>query len=232
MDENKLKLLGLNTYEVKVFKTLLYKGKSKASFISQDSGVPNGKIYDTLASLEEKGLIAIIPQEVKYFVAKPITQLKELLKEKQKQLQDLDKELKELENLTQEHIKGEILLVKGKKGFHNLMKNLKQTNNVCYTIKWKADTTDMNFQKGFKNIKKRVPDVKTIYDYNTPKENIKFWEKYQKEYKFIESDKVAIEINDEQVFISIIELNSTILITSKNFAKVMQQLFKAYYDNN
>lgn len=50
-------LLGLNRYETKVYITLLSKGPKKAIEIASISGVPRGRVYDVLRSLEAKGLI-------------------------------------------------------------------------------------------------------------------------------------------------------------------------------
>lgn len=234
MIEEKLKLLGLNNYEIKAYLTLLHKGKSKASFISQDSGVPNGKIYDTLASLENKGLITIIPEEIKRFVATPIKNLKELLEKKQKELIELNKEIKNLKNIQEERQEGRIILVRGKRNFHKIVKEVSKNKTFSYVIKWKADINDLSFIRDTKNSIKRGIIHKTIFDYNVPKENLKFWQKNlpRLDYtKRINADGIAMQINDTDVMISNIELNSTILIKSKNFAQTMKELFEAYYDN-
>lgn len=234
MNESKLKLLGLNSYEIKVLLTLIYKGKSKASTLTQNSGVPSGKIYETLQSLEEKGLVATIPETVKYFVAKPITHLKELLKEKQKQLLCLDKELQELETLSAEQSKGDIVVVKGKNAFHRMVKTLDKAKTFNYTLKWNVNITDMNFQKSSKEAIKRNVLIKTLYDVNTPKENIDYWRKKfstKNPIKYIQGGKIAMGITDTQVFFSIVELNSTVIISSDEFSHLMKQFFEAYWDN-
>lgn len=50
-------LLGLNKYEARVYITLLRKGPKKAVDLSSISGVPRGRVYDVLRSLEAKGLV-------------------------------------------------------------------------------------------------------------------------------------------------------------------------------
>lgn len=234
MIEEKLKLLGLNNYEIKAYLTLLHKGKSKASFISQDSKVPNGKIYDTLASLENKGLIAIIPEEVKRYVAKPIENLKNMLKEKEDELKKLSQEIDKLKDIQEERQEGNIMLVRGKRNFHKIVKETPTSETFSYTIKWKADITDMNFMQSVKKGMKRKLNMKTLYDYNTPKENLKIWKSKFPKLDFskkINADGIAMSINDTSVMISNLELNSTILIKSKKFVKTMKELFEAYYEN-
>ncbi|MBW3022798.1 helix-turn-helix domain-containing protein, partial [Candidatus Woesearchaeota archaeon] len=48
-----LKELGLTENEAKAYETLLRLGKTSASHISKESGVPYGRIYNVLSSLEE-----------------------------------------------------------------------------------------------------------------------------------------------------------------------------------
>jgi sugar-specific transcriptional regulator TrmB len=52
-----LQELGLSDYESRVYLALLEKGVLTASQVSKQSGVPYSKVYETLASLEEKGWI-------------------------------------------------------------------------------------------------------------------------------------------------------------------------------
>ena len=52
-----LEKIGLTSYEIKTFSTLLKSGEVTASDLSQKSGVPYSKIYEVLGSLEEKGWI-------------------------------------------------------------------------------------------------------------------------------------------------------------------------------
>src|SRR5215208_4382744 len=47
--------LGLTSYEIKVYLSLLEAGSMTASNISKKSGVPYSKIYEVLNSLEDKG---------------------------------------------------------------------------------------------------------------------------------------------------------------------------------
>ncbi|RNJ80271.1 MAG: TrmB family transcriptional regulator [Nitrosopumilus sp. B06] len=52
-----LERIGLSTYEIRTFSTLLKGGELTAAEISQSSGVPYSKIYEVLGTLEEKGWI-------------------------------------------------------------------------------------------------------------------------------------------------------------------------------
>ena len=53
-----LEHVGLTNYETRAYSSLLASGPQNAQELSQNSGVPHSKIYETLASLEEKGWAA------------------------------------------------------------------------------------------------------------------------------------------------------------------------------
>ena len=52
-----LEKVGLTSYEIRAYTTLIKDGERNASEISQNSGVPYSKIYEILGTLEEKGWI-------------------------------------------------------------------------------------------------------------------------------------------------------------------------------
>jgi len=64
-----LKQLGLFDYEVKVYMTLLSKGPLNYRVLGQESGVPTGRIYQVLSTLESKGFIEIYQEKTKLFKA-------------------------------------------------------------------------------------------------------------------------------------------------------------------
>ncbi len=64
-----LKIFGLNSYESKVYENLIKNGASTAYNLSKFSGVPSGKIYSTLASLEFKGFANLTNGNPKIFTA-------------------------------------------------------------------------------------------------------------------------------------------------------------------
>ncbi len=69
-----LEKIGLTSYEIKTFSTLLKSGEVTASDLSQKSGVPYSKIYEVLGSLEEKRWIGSDDSRpTKYFAKSPST---------------------------------------------------------------------------------------------------------------------------------------------------------------
>ena len=78
-----LERIGLTSYEIRTYSSLLKAGELTASDLSQKSGVPYSKIYEVLGSLEEKGWIGSDDSRpTKYFAKSPATAL-EITKQKQ-----------------------------------------------------------------------------------------------------------------------------------------------------
>ena len=71
-----LEKIGLTSYEIRAYTTLIKDGESNASEISQNSGVPYSKIYEILGTLEEKGWIGSDDSRpTKYFAKAPTNAL-------------------------------------------------------------------------------------------------------------------------------------------------------------
>jgi len=69
---NKLKDLGLNSYESKLWVALLSRGVSTAGELSDIANVPRSRSYDVLESLEKKGFIVMkIGKPIKYIAVPP-----------------------------------------------------------------------------------------------------------------------------------------------------------------
>jgi len=77
-----LKSLGLNSYERKLYVTLISKGTSNAGTLSELSGVPRSRTYDVLESLSDKGFVVVQSSKpLKYLAIEP-TEAMERLKVK------------------------------------------------------------------------------------------------------------------------------------------------------
>ena len=71
-----LEKIGLTSYEIKTYASLLKTGPITASDLSQKSGVPYSKIYEVLGTLEEKGWIGSDDSRpTQYFGKSPATAL-------------------------------------------------------------------------------------------------------------------------------------------------------------
>ncbi|NDF30183.1 MAG: TrmB family transcriptional regulator [Nitrososphaeria archaeon] len=88
-----LEKIGLTSYEIRTYSSLLKGGELTASDLSQKSGVPYSKIYEVLGSLEEKGWIGSDDSRpTKYFAKSPATAM-EATKQK------IESDFKENENV-------------------------------------------------------------------------------------------------------------------------------------
>ena len=88
-----LEKIGLTSYEIRTFSSLLKAGELTASDLSQKSGVPYSKIYEVLGILEEKGWIGSDDSRpTKYFAKSPATGI-ETTKQK------MESEFKENQNI-------------------------------------------------------------------------------------------------------------------------------------
>jgi len=91
-----LRRLGLFDYEIKVYMTLLSSGPMNYRVLVQESGVPTGRIYQVLSTLESKGFIEVYNDKTKRFKA---AEPKIAFRRRLRQIED---DYLELENKTKE----------------------------------------------------------------------------------------------------------------------------------
>ncbi len=225
-----LKELGLTVNETKVYEVMLRLGKTTAGHICKESLVPYGRIYNVLASLEEKGLIKTIPEETKKYIPSDPEKLREIIDARIKSLMEIDNKVKELKKIYEEHDVEPVLLAKGKSNFYKINKEVKKPEKYTYAIKYTFEANPIWMRNEKERIKKGI-EVKHIGLFNKDTEKaIKEWKTVTKEIKPIQNEGVAIGIvDDEEVMIGLIKSNTTMLIRDKAFAKVMRQLFVKYY---
>ena len=82
---------GLTEYEAKVYATLIHKGPQKASALAIASEIPRPHVYATLKSLQEKGMILLIPKKVvEYEATPPEEALEKLIEDRKRSLEKLE----------------------------------------------------------------------------------------------------------------------------------------------
>ena len=226
-----LKLLGLNKYEEKAYLALVKMGPSSSSEISQESGVPYGKIYPTLKSLENKGLVVVIPEKAKKFQATDPKNLMKIIIEKKSQLFEIEKKIGELKQAYASVPKEVVSIIKGERNFYQVVREMPQPKNYEYDIKY---TSELNpeWLRGLDYAKKNKIDMKILarYDDETQK-NVRKWMRYTKKIKAIPNKGVAAAIIDDKfMFITMINSNITLIIKDTAAIKVFKALFESYYD--
>ena len=233
MDNLDFSELGLTNNEAKAYESLILLGKSSAAEISKHSGVPYGRIYTVLDSLQEKGLTKIIPEETKKFIPSNPQELETYIQKKKARLDELQKNIGEYKTIYQEYKEDAVHMAYGKRNFHKIAMQMKKALRTNYSIKYTFDL-DPNFIEGTKKGLGRSVDYKALgkIDKETEK-NVRIWKKVQPNIKHIPNDGVAIGINDdEEVLLGLIKSNVTLLIKDKAFGKMMGDLFRSYYETH
>ena len=121
--EKELKEFGLNENEIKVYKASLELGSSSVTRISERAGIYRTLTYEVLKSLSEKGLVSyVIKNKKKYFEAASPRKFIQILKEKEKKINDI---LPNLLNIRKSvKLKPSITLYEGKEGIKTVMEGL------------------------------------------------------------------------------------------------------------
>lgn len=98
MIEKKLQDNGFSKYESLAYITLLHNGQLTAGEVSRKAGIPQGKIYSVLDSLEKRGYCSVILGSVKnYRLVNPQLAFSDLLQKQKNSLKELEELQKELE---------------------------------------------------------------------------------------------------------------------------------------
>jgi sugar-specific transcriptional regulator TrmB len=109
--ENKLNEIGLNEYEKKVYVDLVRNGASTGGKIVKRSGVPQGKVYQVIQSLQDKGFLTTTDVKPKIFTpVNPEIAVKDVIENKIENLSRLKKEvLEEFKAIKKPEIESNIL---------------------------------------------------------------------------------------------------------------------------
>jgi len=138
-----LNRIGLNEYEAKAYTTLLMLGPSKAREISKESQIPQSKIYEVLETLTLKQLVETLEGRPKEFRAiEPEIALINLLNEKEREINELKKEIKLVSKILKpvkekQNLVYGVWTSKGKKWnefFDRMAEMIDRSKKYCYGI--------------------------------------------------------------------------------------------------
>lgn len=229
-----LKILGFNKYEEKVYLSLIKLGEATSLEISKVSGVPYGRIYDTLNSLMNKGLVALVTKKPKKFIAiDPSIALDRRLNEKFLELKKIKEEIRELKKEYTKRTENVVFVLTGKINFHKVIFQ-KKPKKLIYSIKYDFNPHPV-WMRTIRNILKRKVDVKTLGRVdNETYPNVKKWiDSVGDKIKKFPNKGVAIGIiDDERVIIGLIKSDTTVIINDRAFSDVMKNLFKAAWNTS
>lgn len=221
---------GLSKNETKIYEALVKFGKLGAGDVSGRSGVPYSRVYDVLNSLIEKGLVEVVPEKSKKFIAGDPENLLKIIENKEKSLASTKDKIKELKKFYEVEEKQPIIMGVGKQAFYKILDEMEKSKKTDYSIRWSSEYRD----EWVKNLKKRKSmGIKTAtlarVD-NETRKDVNKWLKIEKNIKVFHNDGVAMSIKDNEVLISLIKSNITLLVRDKPFVDVMQRLFLAAYE--
>ena len=100
--EKQLEELGLSRNEARIYLFLLRKGETSTGPIIKETGIANSRVYESLNSLIEKGLVSFnIQRKCKYFKANEPKALLEREKGKLDKIESIMPKLTEIMSLKQ-----------------------------------------------------------------------------------------------------------------------------------
>ena len=224
--------LGLTQNEGKVYQTLVQFGKLSAAEASAKSSVSYSRIYDVLDSLVHKGLAEVVPEKTKRFIPTNPDSLLELIKKREKVLNEAREKVKELKKFYEIKEKNPVIMGVGKPAFYKILKEMKEPSKFEYAVKWSSEYR-LEWARKSGSLRKKGGERRTLvrYDKETEK-NVRKWLRIDKNLRELENDGVAMDIRDEEVLISLIKSNITLLVRDKPFVNLMKKLFLETYHNS
>ncbi len=225
-----LRELGLTEYEAKAYEALIKLVKATASQIAAEADVSYGRIYEVLTSLERKGLVKIIPEKTKKFIASDPENLMKLVEAKKAELDKIKEDIKKLEKLYASKEEEPVIITRGKKAFYKIERELPKPKKSEYNIKYTAEYQPVWVREKRESLKKGVIIKELVRFDRETENNIKKWLEIHKNIKKIENEGIAMSIIDDSVMmLALIKSNTTLLIKDKSFIKLMKDLFLTKY---
>jgi sugar-specific transcriptional regulator TrmB len=122
--------IGLTTGEAKIYLALTKLGSSPVNKITKETSLHRTAIYDFIERLITKGLVSyVIKSNVRYYKATEPIKLLDLLKEKQKRVEDILPTLEKLSDYNKEDVKVEVY--RGKEGIKTILNDIVRTKKEC-----------------------------------------------------------------------------------------------------
>ena len=244
---DRLKDLGLNAYEAKIWVALLSRGVSTAGELSDISQVPRSRTYDVLESLEKKGFIIMkVGKPIKYIAVKPDDVLQRVKEKAEEEKLEKIRELEVLKNsdmvteLTQLHKHGLqptdvndlTNAIKGRSNIQSYLNSLIRNAKKSVKIVSSSESIAREFS-GMRNALRQNKDIQI--EFITSVKDKKVLHDLQKLGKIFEkdSDSRFCIIDDEELFFHLLdatvpsEYEKAIHVHAPSFAKALEQMIKS-----
>lgn len=158
---NKLKDLGFNTYEAKVYLSLLKHHPATGYEVSKESGVPQARAYDTLKVLESRRIVVSTGNKPTTYI--PINPDELLERSERSYLSSLEYLRENLPNIAPDFVEP-VLNLRGSKGiFEYAIDIINSSEKEIFIEAWSADLNML--KEALKNANDKGVDIKLVgYD--------------------------------------------------------------------
>jgi len=155
--EKVLEKIGFSPNEIKVYLTLNKNGSTKAGKISKLAHIDRSSAYNSLKSLQEKGIVSyVMIGQVKWFQAVGPRRILDYLKEQETDVIEILPALQELHK--SKKIEGQVRLFKGLKGVRSVFLDIIRTGKDNYVFGSEGNFSKRmpEFAHKFKLLKKQA----------------------------------------------------------------------------
>ena len=254
---NKLRDLGLNSYEAKIWTALLSRGIASAGELADISNVPRSRCYDVLENLEKKGFIIMkIGKPIKYNALPPadvIDRVKKKIHEdaiKDAKIIDNLKDSEILKELNTLHKKGVDVIdplelsgnLKSRTHIYNqlslMIKNAQKSIIIMTTPEGLARKVDM-FKNLMEKAKRRNVKIKIAAPINSESEQAAKMIANIAEVRHVDEVKARfILVDDKEIVFTILDGQSDqnhdmgVWVNTPFFASALKQLFNAVWQES
>jgi len=155
--QSTLEKIGFSPNEIKVYLTLIQNGSTKAGKISKLAHIDRSSAYNSLKSLQEKGMISyVLIGQVKWFQATGPRRILDYLKDQEQDIQEILPQLQEMHKAKK--VEGQVRLFKGYKGIQSVFMDIIRTGKDNYVFGSEGQFSEKmpDFAYKFKILKKQV----------------------------------------------------------------------------
>jgi len=230
---NNISILGLNNYEFRAYYSLIELGVSSASIIAKRSNVPFGRIYDVLNSLETKGLVRVIPEKTKKFIASNPENFIDLINKRVLELNKLKEDFGNLKSKHEKVCKEVIEVGRGIHSFYDIIQKRPEPKKTLFTFRDDA-RYNPHWEASIRNNRKDGVKTLALIDRKSDSlDNIRKIKKIYPNLRHFDNDGAGFQVIDEELVILNLRKSDTVLvIKDKSFAKLMKRLFLLAYKNS
>ena len=239
--EDALKNFGLNEKEIKIYLALLEIGISKVNNISEKADIMRETAYGILKSLKEKGLVShVIKSGVMYYSAAEPEKLIQILKDKEKNINEILPQLKEFKKFI--YKKAKVEFYEGSEGVKTVYREIiKEPHKEIYSF------LNLNIfsrllpyfahQISTERKEKRIKSLALVDDSPEAKE---VTQRDKKEYretrisKIVKDMKAGVYVFGNSIaFFSFSQKEPVaVVIENEDIAKSMELIFKHFWDES